>query len=119
SSVPAAPGTATRRISEAERHRGTSERKPGLVGEPGAQTARRSTAAIARLYAATAHAAPAIPSPGTDPAPKMTSGETGRVARPPAAPAGAGSAALPPPRRTLAAALKSQNGTAPRNSTSE
>src|SRR5262249_38879927 len=37
SSVLAALGTEIRRISKAYRRRGTSERKPGLVGEPGAQ----------------------------------------------------------------------------------
>src|SRR5262249_18616959 len=53
-SVLAAIGTETRRISEAYRHRGTSALSFGLVGEQGAQTARRSTAAIATLSATTA-----------------------------------------------------------------
>ena len=49
----------------------------------------------------------------------MSSGETASVRTPPTAPTPAGYAAFPPPRRMLAAALKTQNGTAPRNNTSE
>src|SRR5439155_18263648 len=100
----AARGIEIRRISQAYPRRGRSEEKSGRVGD--FHNARSRTAAITTLWPTTAHAAPATPRPAV----KMTSGETASVMAPATAPAAAGWAALPPPRRTLAAALNSQNG---------
>src|SRR3982075_3078030 len=101
-------GTATWRMIAAWPRDGTRAANAGRNGEPSARSARRSSAADAKLYPTTAPAAPARPRPGGGPTPKMSRGETASVTRPPTAPTAAGYAVFPAPRRQLDAAWNTQ-----------
>ena len=60
-------------------------------------------------------APPAMPSAGTGPQPKISSGDKGTSAITPTTVTLAGTAMLPVPRITAASELKSQTSTAPAN----
>ena len=103
----------TRRMSAKEAQRRRAQRKcatlrPAAMYQP-------SASAVSAVVATTAAPAPAMPSAGTGPSPKIRSGDNGTSRTTPTQIHTEGTHMLPLPRMTLASAFISHTSTVPAN----